>query len=157
MKVPPITAISATDDTLVPVPVKVSILLMKIIKMQEVEHKIDLKFQITLQWMENRATYNNLKEKTSLNALEENDIQQLWLPNVVYDNTDQIESTKLGNWETTIAITKEGNLTRAGFEEVDEAEIFQGGENGLTMQQTYTHNFQCEYMLHRYPFDTQAS
>ena len=130
---------------------------MKIIKMEEVEHKIDLKFQITLQWKENRATYYNLKDKASLNALKQNDIQQLWLPNVVYDNTDQTESTKLGDWETTIAITREGNLSRAGIEEVDEADIFQGAENELTMQQTYTHNFQCEYMLHRYPFDTQAS
>ena len=155
--IPPITTISATNFTVVPVPVKVSILLMKIIKMEEVEHKIDLKFQITLQWKENRATYYNLKDKASLNALKQNDIQQLWLPNVVYDNTDQTESTKLGDWETTIAITREGNLSRAGIEEVDEADIFQGAENELTMQQTYTHNFQCEYMLHRYPFDTQAS
>ena len=130
---------------------------MKIIKMEEVEHKIDLKFQITLQWLENRATYYNLKDETSLNALKENDIQQLWLPDVVYENTDQTESTKLGDWKTSIAITREGNLTRAGEEEVNEAEIFQGAENELTMQQTYTHNFQCEYMLHRYPFDTQAS
>ena len=113
--------------------------------------------KITLQWKENRATYYNLKDKTSLNALKENDIQQLWLPDVVYYNTDQKESTKLGDWKTSIAITREGNLTRAGLEEVDEAEIFQGAENELTMQQTYTHNFQCEYMLHRYPFDTQAS
>ena len=156
-QVPPITAVSSLDSTVVSVPVKVSILLMKIIKMEEVEHKIDLKFQITLNWMENRATYYNLKDETSLNALKQNDIQQLWLPDVVYDNTDQKESTKLGDWKTSIAITREGNLTRAGVEEVDEAEIFQGAENELTMQQTYTHNFQCEYMLHRYPFDTQAS
>ena len=118
---------------------------MKIIKMEEVEHKIDLKFKIILNWMENRATYYNLKEKTSINALKEDDINQLWLPNVVYDNTDQTESTKLGDWKTTITITREGNLTRAGVYELDEAEIFQGAENGLTMQQTYTHNFQCEY------------
>ena len=157
MMIPPITALSSTDDTVVPVPVKVSILLMKIIKMEEVEHKIDLQFQITLQWKENRATFLNLKTETSLNALKENDIQQLWLPDVVYDNTYQKESTKLGDWKTSITITREGNLTRAGEEEVDEAEIFQGADNGLTMQQTYTHNFQCEYMLHRYPFDTQVS
>ena len=55
-----------------------------------------------------------------INALKENDIQHLWLPDIVYDNTDQTESTKLGDWKTSIAITREGNLTRAGVEEVDE-------------------------------------
>ena len=42
------------------------------------------------------------------------------------------------------------------MEEVDEAEIFQGGEKRLTMYQTYTHEFQCVYKLTRYPFDTQV-
>ena len=40
--------------------------------------------------------------------------------------------------------------------EVDESEIFKGAENGLTMRQTYTHRFQCNYLLSRYPFDTQV-
>ena len=39
---------------------------------------------------------------------------------------------------------------------VDETEIFQGAENSLRMQQTYTHDFQCLYHLAKYPFDTQV-
>ena len=39
---------------------------------------------------------------------------------------------------------------------VDEAETFEGSENSLTMKQTYTHEFQCQYQLNRYPFDTQV-
>ena len=58
---------------------------------------------------------------------------------------------------TTVTVTREGKFTRSGKEEVDEAEIFQGGENRLTMYQTYTHEFQCVYQLTRYPFDTQVT
>ena len=43
-----------------------------------------------------------------------------------------------------------------GIEEVDEVEIFEGAENRLTMNQTYTWEFQCKYKLQRYPFDTQV-
>ena len=43
------------------------------------------------------------------------------------------------------------------MKEVDEAEIFEGAENSLTMNQTYTREFQCQYELQRYPFDTQVS
>ena len=39
---------------------------------------------------------------------------------------------------------------------VEEVEYFQGGENRLTMNQTYTLEFQCQYELSRYPFDTQV-
>ena len=39
---------------------------------------------------------------------------------------------------------------------MDEAEIFEGSENRLTMDQMYTWEFQCNYQLQRYPFDTQV-
>ena len=55
-----------------------------------------------------------------------------------------------------MTVTREGKLTRSGIEEVDEAEIFEGDENRLTMNQTYTLEFQCKYELQRYPFDTQV-
>ena len=41
------------------------------------------------------------------------------------------------------------------MEEVDEREIFEGSENRLTLNQTYTHEFQCLYDLEKYPFDKQ--
>ena len=62
-----------------------------------------------------------------------------------------------GEWVTRVTVTREGNFTRSGIEEVDEAELFEGDENRLTMNQTYTWEFQCKYKLQRYPFDTQAT
>ena len=56
-----------------------------------------------------------------------------------------------------MTVTREGNFTRSEIEEVDEAEIFEGAENRLTMNQTYTWEFQCKYELQRYPFDTQVN
>ena len=53
-------------------------------------------------------------------------------------------------------IAREGNFTRSGLEVVDESEMFKGSENTLSMKQTYTHKFQCNYNLDRYPFDTQV-
>ena len=115
-----------------------------------------------MQWKENRVSYHNLKEKTSLNALSEDDVNTLWLPVVVFDNTDQKETTRLGEygngeWITRVTVTREGEFTRNGVDSVDEAEIFEGAENRLTMNQTYTHQFQCEYLLQLYPFDSQAN
>ena len=83
----------------------------------------------------------------------------IWLPLIVYENTDQKEVTRVGmewEWATDVTVTREGNFTRSGVEEVDEAEIFEGAENRLTMYQTYTWEFQCKYKLQQYPFDTQV-
>ena len=151
---------SAKDGSPIPANVSISITLMKVVEIEEVDHSIHLQFQISLQWKENRVKYENLKKETSLNALTDEDIRTIWLPVIVYDNTDQKETTRLGEsweWTTTVTVTREGNFTRSSDEEVDEAEIFEGAENRLTMNQTYTWEFQCKYELQRYPFDTQVT
>ena len=95
-----------------------------------------------------------------MNILMKEDMDRLWLPEVIYENTDQQESTRLGTiweWKTIVVVKKEGNFNRSDLSFVDETEIFRGSENSLIMKQTYTHEFQCSYNLKHYPFDTQAS
>ena len=157
MRVPPF---ETKRGVVTPADVNISITLMKVVEIEEVDHSIHLQFQISLSWKENRVKYQNLKKQTSLNALTIDDVNTIWLPLIVYDNTDQKEVTRLGeNWEwvTDVTVTREGNFTRSGNEEVDEAEIFEGAENSLTTNQTYTWEFQCKYELQRYPFDTQVN
>ena len=158
-KIPPIVPIGGDDFN--PTKVAISISLLKIVSMEEVQHKISLQFEITLEWRENRATYHNLKVKTSLNALTDADIGRLWLPYVIYSNTDMKEAVQLDDslppTRTTVLVAREGNFTRSGLEVTDEIEIFEGKDNRISMYQTYTKHFQCHYHLHRYPFDTQVN
>ena len=148
------------DGSIIPAKVSISITLMKVVEIKEVDHSIHLQFQISLEWKEPRATYQNLKWDTSLNALNVTGMRGIWLPLVVYDNTDQKEVTRLGmdwEWITTVAVTREEESPeRSRIEVVDEVEYFQGGKNRLTMNQTYTLEFQCQYELSHYPFDTQV-
>ena len=152
--IPPITS------TIPRVDVNIAITLMKIVEIAERDHSILLQFQISLRWRESeRVTYLNLKSDVTLNALTDEDVRKLWLPLIIYDNTNQKDRTRLGalwEWETAVTVTREGNLTRSGIDEVDETEKFKGAENTLTMNQTYTEPFQCQYKLNRYPFDSQV-
>ena len=159
-RVPPIKSERKSDDNVVPVAVSISLRLLKVVAIEEEDHAIELQFQITLEWKENRATYHNLKSKSRLNALSMEDINRLWLPLVIYTNTDQQETTRLGeNWEwsTNVLVKREeGQFERSGSGVLDEIEIFKGSENSLSMVQSYTHKFQCVYQLENYPFDTQV-
>ena len=156
MKIPPIVPTGGNDFN--PTNVDISIRLLKIVSMEEVQHKIEFQFEIILEWKENRATYLNLKKKTSLNALTDAEINTLWLPYVIYANTDMKEAVQLENGlKTTIVVNRQGNFTRSGPEDMDEIELFEGKENKLIMSQTYTKSFQCPYNLQKYPFDTQVN
>ena len=160
MKVPPITSGSKGSMGVVPAPVHISLRLLKIVGMEEVQHKIDFQFEITLEWKENRIRYKNLKVETSLSALTIDEINALWLPYVVYVNTDMKKAVRLNEndgLDTTIVVKREGNFVQSPIQSIEEIEIFEGKDNSLVMYQTYTKNFQCEYHLQAYPFDTQAS
>ena len=94
---PPISTVSSSNFTIIPVQVNISIILLNIVSLVEVSHIIELKFSIVLQWRENRAMYHNPKMESSLNKLSDDDINKLWLPLVIYQNTDQEEITRLGD------------------------------------------------------------
>ena len=158
-RVPPIGTTGKKVKTLKPVEVNVSLTLHKIVAIKEDEHSIQLQFQISLQWKDNRATFYNLKPTSYLNALSSEEIETIWLPLVVYVNTDQQVTTRLGwvnEWKTNVNVQREGNFTLSEQEVVDETYLFKGSQNSLVMTQSYTHDFQCVYQLERYPFDTQV-
>ena len=155
--IPPIS--SSGEGRILPVQVLVSIDLFSLVRINEERHSIEFQFRITLEWKENRANYYNLKDTESLNILMQEDVERLWLPEVIYENTDQKESTRLGmNWEwvTSVVVKKQGQPTMSDLSSLDEKEIFSGSENSLLVKQIYTHEFQCIYNLKYYPFDTQA-
>ena len=108
--------------------VHVSITLMKVVAITVTEHKIDFSFTITLKWSDNRVTYHNLKNDPAQNKLSSEDVSSLWLPYVIYVNTDNKETTSLQGreWEpkTDLMVERKGDLIRSGLEVVDETEIF---------------------------------
>ena len=58
--------------------------------------------------------------------------------------------------KSTVFITREGYFQRTGLDSVDEAEVFKGAENIITLIQTHSKKFHCTYLLHNFPFDTQV-
>ena len=113
--VPPLSYDNLDNKRIVPVAVNVSLKLLKVVDIAEVENSIDLQFEITLEWTDHRITYNNLKHKTYLNALTDHDATQVWLPLVVYANTNQRETSRLGNsweWSTSVSVKRQGIFTR---------------------------------------------
>ena len=81
----------------------------------ESENTIDLQFEIILEWKDQRITYYHLMTETFLNALTLDEMESIWLPVVIYANTDQKETTRLGwttEWSTNVFVARDGNFTR---------------------------------------------
>ena len=98
-----------------PAKIGVSVTLFKIVGINERESTIDFQFEIALTWKDQRITFNNLKTNSILNALPEYDMNSIWLPVLIYANTDQRETTRLGfitEWSTSVEVSRDGKFTR---------------------------------------------
>ena len=67
------------------------------------------------------------------------------------------EAISIDDVKSVLYVTREGEFSRIGQDIVDEAEVFKGAENMITMIQTHSKKFHCTYLLHDFPFDTQVS
>ena len=113
--VPPIDRVSFWDGAIKPVQVNISMRLLKMMGIAESENTIDLQIEIILKCNDQRITYHNLKNESFLNALTVDEMGTLWLPVVIFANTDQKQTTRLGwvnEWTTTVEVSRDGNFTR---------------------------------------------
>ena len=139
----------------IPVNVNISMAVMDVLSISEVDLVYVLKFRFLMVWYDYRLKYHNLKQKRSLNSLSREEIERLWIPFVVFSNTENQEATKGGD-ETEVTITREGQFTESPVHVIDEINIFKGVDNGITFQQVYSKTLKCVYQLQLYPFDTQV-
>ena len=116
-----------------------------------------------------RIKYLNLKNTRSQNALSLEDVHRLWIPFLIFDNTEKNEATKVqsiffldphfaqGTEDTELTLTREGDYIGSTDDNVEEINIFEGQFNRITFEQVYTKTFKCTYQLQLYPFDTQVN
>ena len=55
-----------------------------VIEIEERSHIIQLKFDLMLEWYENRAKYQNLKNNSALNILSNSELQSIWIPYIIF-------------------------------------------------------------------------
>ena len=139
-----------------PVKIDVSTSIRNIIDISEVNHIIELKFDILMEWYEYRVDYHNLKTVKALNTLSDEELRSLWIPYIIFQNTDNNEAVELEGVRSRVFVIRESEFQRSGIEFADEIEIFSGASNKLSIGQTYSKRFHCTYLLHYFPFDTQV-
>ena len=67
-----------------PAKVNVSTSLETVIEISESNHIIVLKFELNIEWYEQRARYYNIKKNSALNVLNEEEMRMIWLPFIIF-------------------------------------------------------------------------
>ena len=71
-------------DQIIRLGINVSTSLQTVIDLDERNHIIELKFQLTVEWFEYRVTYQNLKTNKALNVLSSEELREIWIPFIIF-------------------------------------------------------------------------
>ena len=134
--------------------VRLSVDLLKILKIDEVAMLYKTQYSVNLEWLDPRITYYNLNENQGLNTLVEQEKEKIWTPKLIFDNTEEKTRTRTDS-ESVISVRREGDYTKNTVEDVDNTYIFEGENNPLYMSRVYQTEWICDYEMNWYPFDTQ--
>ena len=115
-----------------------------------------LKFQLQTKWRDADLIFNNLKS-SHLNVLNSDIWELIWVPNLLFGNTESILSSKeiesdlysfvyLANITNTIM---NGNASRTNF-------YLTGSSVDIVKNSSYSLTFHCSYDSTYYPFDSHA-
>ena len=123
---------------------------MVIQDIQEVAQFIEVKLKISLQWMDARVLYYNIKPDEKMNSLTLDEQLDLWTPTIT---KNQLRTVNDKN--TFGSIRREGNGSMIEKEVNEDIEVYTGSENFITISRVYSIKYFCEYDMRWYPFDQQ--
>ena len=120
----------------------------------EVGGYFQVQFILTMKWFESRLKFKNLKNDINLNGFLPNENGEIWVPEMIFSNTEEKPSTIVDE-KTTIFVEKVGEHKLSASDENENIQYFAGTENPLQLTRFYNQRFLCNYQLKWYPFDIQ--
>ncbi len=126
----------------------------KIVKLSETNSIASIQFRMNLKWRDARLNFNHLRDNTDRNILTEEEKASIWMPLIVFHNTKD-RFLSLNNVKTTMLVKKQGEFQISPTSQTWKRKLYMGAENDLVYSHTYSTDFQCEFHLSNYPFDTQ--
>ena len=142
------------DDNILASPINISIGLLGITKIKEMQMSCAIKFNLSLTWLDSRLRWMNLLNNTWFNILNTTEISKIWIPNLVFKNTaDELKTIADNN--SIILVKKHGSHRKENLDFFETA-YFEGSENPIIFSKNYNQDFICNFDLHKYPFDIQT-
>ena len=82
--------------------ITVGVSIVNILDVSEVNSFVKVQFQLEIVWRDPRVSFWNLKEGNRINILSKDEARELWLPQIVFLNTEDLE----GSEESYLIIAK---------------------------------------------------
>ena len=131
----------------------------KVTKIDEQNGLFGAKITLFFNWYDRRITYYYLKENMEDNVVPKSSRgYDIWVPEIVFHNTkDAISSSQIDSDSyASVVVQRKGHYKKNTLEYLWEMSKYDGSENPLVKQAFYSIEFECDFDISNYPFDTQT-
>lgn len=73
----------------------VAVEITRVLSINEVKQSVSVQFKLRLSWKDPRLAFRNLNKKTNLNTIHLTEYKKVWIPVVVFYNTEDRDKSKV--------------------------------------------------------------
>ena len=85
-----------------------------------------------MEWYDHRLTYENLKDHKDMNIVSNDQMQKLWMPCLIYDNSNDGDRTIVDE-SASLLVRKIANASTNDLSEIQENLLYKGDINALEL------------------------
>ena len=85
-----------------------SIEIINILSLDEAQSSMTIQLKLTVEWIDSRLEFVNLKNKQEMNTLTPEELDQIWMPTLVFSNTQNKQLAYFRNNSITTVQPNEG-------------------------------------------------
>ena len=132
-----------------------SFIVLNIFDINDVEGTFDIQFMLHTQWFDKDLQFEYLKLDTDENSLSKKLYQQIWIPQIEFDDID-IDSS-MSVYSKHIFVKRQAAAEVNGeIDKIDVRELYDGKENSLNIDFEKRIKFTCSFdNIQNYPFGNQ--
>ena len=110
-----------------------SLEILVIQEIREIQQILQLKFSLRMSWLDSRLDFYNIKLDKSVNVISLEELNKIWLPVVVFDNTAKSQRT-INDAKAFTTINRMSKGTGSDSSISEDIDIYKGSENTIRTQ-----------------------
>ena len=139
-----------------PLTVNVSMTIVSFLEVDELGQTMKVVFEMKWTWFDARLNMLHLQKDQDLNVLWEKSHEQIWYPEIRFDNIDPSKENKERHLLYTILRDLNVSPTVHNPGTTNATNEFNGSDHKIVRTEEYTYYWRCVYNLKWYPFDLQT-